>query len=670
MIFIKKVKLLNYRQYKDIEINFDDNSEISNNNLFVIKAMNGTGKTTLLNSILWCLYGKEYYIQDEEKALQILNSSTLDDSGVGELINVEVMVTVVDKKTEKLLEFKRVQTFNIKHNPLENKKVCISNNTDFSINMSELGVNTKLIQDEEDTSSIVKQYFDEAIYNFYFFDGENLKNYFTKEKAKNIKDSIYNLSQVTLLQNAINHCNSLQEDKSRSSRRILGIDESKIEDANTLNDNINYEKSRIRTNQINIDRSENRLKKVNEQLENYEPIKLKIEQRNTLEFDLKKIENDMKEHRNKFYEFIYSSLIDITFYPSVKKTYEMILDKEQGGSLPPNIDKNQLKQIIEDHVLNCPVCNSEIDKDSIMFIKQIIERTDISSSSSHYLMGIKSELKRSIDRCQEYPVKKEKLMDEEKKLATIISEKTSHIEEINSFLSNYSTNIDELDIPKLQKERTYYNKEISDANTQIGQANEKISSYENRLISLEKELKKLEEKQAQKSRYNKQVQVLRNLVREYEKIQETLVSEVKSDIQNFTWSHFDKMLWKDKTFNKLIITDDYELSVKDTSDREIRGSLSATELMALAYAFTLSVHEASGKNCPLVVDSPLGRVSDKNRENMAFDLLESSRKKQIILLFTPDEYSEEVKNVFEQNRCNIQTLMLTEDEKEILKVGV
>ena len=72
------------------------------------------------------------------------------------------------------------------------------------------------------------------------------------------------------------------------------------------------------------------------------------------------------------------------------------------------------------------------------------------------------------------------------------------------------------------------------------------------------------------------------------------------------------------------------------------GSLSATEQMALAYAFTLAIHSASGKNCPLVIDSPLGRVSDENRENMAKALKEVSKEKQIIMLFTPDEYSEAV----------------------------
>ena len=94
------------------------------------------------------------------------------------------------------------------------------------------------------------------------------------------------------------------------------------------------------------------------------------------------------------------------------------------------------------------------------------------------------------------------------------------------------------------------------------------------------------------------------------------------------------------------------------------GSLSATEQMALAYAFTLAIHRASGKNCPLVIDSPLGRVSDDNRENMARALQEISQDKQIIMLFTPDEYSASVRAMYDGS-AEVRELSLSEDESHV-----
>ena len=93
-------------------------------------------------------------------------------------------------------------------------------------------------------------------------------------------------------------------------------------------------------------------------------------------------------------------------------------------------------------------------------------------------------------------------------------------------------------------------------------------------------------------------------------------------------------------------------------------SASATEAMALAYAFTLSVHQVSGKNCPLVIDSPLGRVSDENRVRMAKALLNIAKEKQIIMLFTPDEFSKEVSDMYEKE-ATIRTLRLSADESVV-----
>ena len=135
-------------------------------------------------------------------------------------------------------------------------------------------------------------------------------------------------------------------------------------------------------------------------------------------------------------------------------------------------------------------------------------------------------------------------------------------------------------------------------------------------------------------------------------------------MQNKTWYYFDSMIWKEQTFGKITIDDKYKINVYDKQGQKMTGSLSATEQMALAYAFTLAIHEASGINCPLIIDSPLGRVSDDNRKKMAQALLDVSKNKQIIMLFTPDEYSEKVQEIYTET-AHIRTLKLTADEKYI-----
>ena len=64
-------------------------------------------------------------------------------------------------------------------------------------------------------------------------------------------------------------------------------------------------------------------------------------------------------------------------------------------------------------------------------------------------------------------------------------------------------------------------------------------------------------------------------------------------------------------------------------------------------AFTLALHKQSGFEGPLVIDTPLSRISGDLRESFAKVLRTVSESKQIILFVTEDEYSTNVKDVFE-----------------------
>ena len=53
---IKKIHLQNWRCYEDQVIEFDLNTD---KNIWIIWGLNGYGKTSILEAVLWCLYGNE-----------------------------------------------------------------------------------------------------------------------------------------------------------------------------------------------------------------------------------------------------------------------------------------------------------------------------------------------------------------------------------------------------------------------------------------------------------------------------------------------------------------------------------------------------------------------------------------------------------------------------------
>ena len=666
MIKITCVEFENFRQYRSIKIDFTSGAD---NDLHILRAKNGTGKTTFLNGILWCLYGKEYYINDSDTALPLVNNALIQQSDVKATICAKVRLTLNDEG--EILTFERAQAFHVVEDPITHIKNVTSNESKLKVIQTSLGLatNSKVFEDEAEVQSIVKQYFDEAIHDYYFFDGENLKSYFDQGKSAKIRSSIYNISQVTLLTNASSHVQAMADERSRKAR---SIDTNSITDFTEVIYRLETDITRLEEENGAIEKEQPILRKqiedADEALQNYAPIKHNIQRRAMLDKELTDLERDYEAFVGEKNTFITNYLTWLNFYPRAKATYEYIQRKQDTGTLPPSIDKEQVKTLLNQHMKNCPVCNGVIDDRAISHLRSLLERLDVSSATSNFLMEIKAGLEMIIDKCRAFPDEYQGIVDRDNYYAETIAEKKSALDDISAFLSKYSDENGKIDVQRIENERKRAEKK-KDANIERLALNKRDIELKQELLAEKREEReKAEEKIKDKSQYSAQVSILRKLRDKFDVIQSQIMGDIKKDIQAQTWNRFSSMIWKKKTFGSISINDSYELSVYNLEGNEMTGSLSATEYMALAYSFTLAIHDASGKNCPLVVDSPLGRVSDDNRVNMANELLKVAKQKQIIMLFTPDEYSDEVKNLYDEAAASIREINLSSDEDQIVGV--
>jgi DNA sulfur modification protein DndD len=62
----------------------------------------------------------------------------------------------------------------------------------------------------------------------------------------------------------------------------------------------------------------------------------------------------------------------------------------------------------------------------------------------------------------------------------------------------------------------------------------------------------------------------------------------------------------------------------------------------------------------------VARISDNHRENFAKVFLRLSNEKQVILLVTPDEYSDEMRKILENEASNKYKFKLEPNEEEVL----
>ena len=120
MIRITKVEFENYRQYKSISVSFNSGND---NDLHILRAKNGTGKTTFLNGILWCLYSVEHYLSDKDKALPIVNNALVQKSESQTTLTVSVRLTL--NNDGDIIVFERTQPFFVREDPINHVKNSI-----------------------------------------------------------------------------------------------------------------------------------------------------------------------------------------------------------------------------------------------------------------------------------------------------------------------------------------------------------------------------------------------------------------------------------------------------------------------------------------------------------------------------------------------------------------
>lgn len=106
---IKEIGLTNYRIFANTVIKFPREE---NKNIYLIHGGGGTGKTTIIDAVSWCLFGNEVS-HHQECGLPLCNHKSL--SGIKEGQNIETVVKVVVETRDGYREITRKSITGIKN---------------------------------------------------------------------------------------------------------------------------------------------------------------------------------------------------------------------------------------------------------------------------------------------------------------------------------------------------------------------------------------------------------------------------------------------------------------------------------------------------------------------------------------------------------------------------
>ena len=530
------------------------------------------------------------------------------------------------------ITFMRTATYNITAN-----KVIATGQDVIAITNGRGGHN--VIDNKNDYAMYVSRYVPKEINEYIFFDGELMDQYFKSEQRGNIESGIKDLTKATTIEKTKNALLSYARNEIAPVLKNNGDD--KVAKAQVELENVQKKRQdqqeKVGLIVAQIKKADEEIQRLDNVIHGFDDLKEKTDRLAELE----KESDYLKEQRNRLHkemtEFVRQYYVYFALYPAIKKFKDYIDNQENKGNLPPKIDSRLVQSIIDSK--ECAICGNKLDTEHLQHVLSILHKLEVSSNTSAELNRASSALNSFLDILKSYERKKQSLVFNRKD----IDRRTKKNEEDYKILSEELRSIPNQDeIKQAIINRDHYKKSANDLRVKFGSENRLL---ENRSILVKRAEKDLETAMKSNSLmdiYRRQIEFCKDGIKLLDETLQEIIEECRNEMQVQTFEIFNKLIWKKDAFSKVNILEDYSFELLDAYGQQTLGACSAAERALLALSFTIALQQTSGHDSLLYIDTPLGRVGEKNRINFMKVLTGIAENKQVILSFTPTEYDANV----------------------------
>ena len=637
---LEKISIKNYRQYRDVEIEFDTNPDT---NFTIIKGNNGTGKTTLLNAFTWCLYGKEIHSYGHKAGMELCNNKSVTLAEPNEDITVSVTINLVDENNRPYI-FERSLDF---YKTFDGELRKRSKKTTFKVTKPH-GNDITVKYDDEYT---IKKLIPKKVQDYFFFDGARLGDYFQKNSNQNIRDAVFDISQLNIVESLSKNLGKVVDSyisKQKKNSPDVADAQSKV---NKHERNIEeFERTIIKLDD-EIEEAQSEIESINNQLLELNEVgvtkAVKDEQKlvsqiTSLEIKLKgkNLRGGLQNKRSKLIMDYYPLLMAHSYFFNFLELGE---DSRKKGFIPPKYKKSFLQDLLNAEKCICGVDFNEHPEHKEEIIR-LFEETNPITDQSEKITAILTTIRENILN-NKLKNSKRKIVDINRDIIETenkIDEKTKELKNVRTITENNS--IDEIN--KLAQIKKDLRDIINNNSKKIGGLESQIKYANKELKIAEQNLKKQEQLENETLELNKKIEFTKKAKNDANLLYKTLSTEVKNQIQELTKDKFTKIQWKENEFVDIELTKDYDISIiNKIGNVEKPGDLSDGEKLSLGLCFMSALHKISGFDLPIIMDTPLGNLDVDIRRNIAKFLPEFVEHKQIVLLVTGTEYTDDFRDI-------------------------
>lgn len=644
LITIKRIELINYRQFRNCKIDLPFNPQKPFN---IIEGKNGFGKSNLLNAITWCFYGIEEHLKKvaDGDAEPIPNTQVINELNEGERQKASVEIILETKKGN--ISIKRELGFGKRNG------IYFQDKED---NLTILEQNRKGNWDKQQFPTYrINQILPHIVSKFFFFDGEQFRRFFEDINPKKVKKAIFDISQLFLIEYSIKDMTHILTD-------LRKPDSSKNPELKDIKSDIDFYNKNIPLLEKEIDDYQEQIEIARKdivsidndlKLSNIDLVKQLVSQRDSLQVEIAEANKEIDFLENDIAEYIMENSLQILTIKTIKDTSKLLTTLKLEGEIPTKIKDTFIKDLLD--VKKECICGTDLisgkPREKLLKMLEVSRIKDFVSEEANDLRYELNAMGRNAQRF--HNVSKQLISDKAEKEAKLeVKEKS--LKEISIKLVNYEHIKDE-DINQYERNRKIYVEKIEEYSKKIGAFKVNLEDYEN----MKKEKENLYDRIEKSITKNKRKIAKKDFIKEgkeiLEKIKEDLMSELREEIEKNTKSYFNKLVTA-KVSGKLEIDSEYRISIIKRGFSALK-SLSVGETLLLALAFMGALRKVSGFVAPLIIDTPLAPIDKEYRENLIIFLSEALEKTQIILLMKDTENTESVQNKLSPKTNNMKKLV-------------
>lgn len=643
-----RVEFENFRLLRDLELDFSTDSA---KKLTVIRAENGTGKTTILNALQWGLYG-DNALPRKGKNYRLSPIDWDPSNGQRIPISVQIEFEVIDLRQtqigKQITDKKRYLIIRSAYETLEGTSHHRPASTVKLFELTDMGAES--ITHPE---AIIHDILPPELREVFFTDGDRAMSFINteseKDKRKQVEEAIRSLLGLGVIEKAIGHVKKTASELNKDAKRIGGDGElaevtTNIERVEREISDIEIKKKDAIKQFHNFDQSCSEIDKEIEEaliMGDREQLNRELKQ---IDEQRKQIQNQQAEESKKHSQLLESpSLSRDLLAPVLKKSLGK-LNKLHLQGLLPSTSVPVLEERLKGDIC---ICGEPLDEHSSdgqqrrKHIRHLIEESRKPDAFQQNLTNLfyesRSLLVNNSPDSEHWCTKYAEIVERRDALKTLHDEQGQKLKSLEVQLDSIpKTNVQEL---RAQKQ---------DMIKQRDQFNRDQATYEAKLDNLNTEYRSLVAtrtnlltKQSKGARTLNDLEVARDIEQILENSYDLITNEDTIKVSELMNEFFPEMIRANPDqgaiIQKVEISKDFDILAYGLNNvpLDLKEGLFGAAKRALTMSFILALAQVSKVEAPNVIDTPLGMMDTLiKRSVLKIAIRESS---QLILFLTSSE---------------------------------